>query len=75
VAQLQGSYGLTPRYDRLRKAGMLTVEEMAAILDIHPRRVKIRNRHGPIRGYAYNGKNDCRDIVFRFLMQYNCLSG
>jgi DNA invertase Pin-like site-specific DNA recombinase len=59
VARLQRSYGLTPRYDRLRKAGMLTVEEMAAILDIHPQRVKIWNRHGLIRGHAYNGKNDC----------------
>lgn len=59
VARLQRSYGLTPRYDRLRKAGMLTVEEMAAVLDIHPQRVKIWNRHGLIRGHAYNGKNDC----------------
>jgi len=59
VARLQRSYGLTSRYDRLRKAGMLTVEEMAAILDIHPQRVKIWNRHGLIRGHAYNGNNDC----------------
>lgn len=36
---------------------LLTVEEMAKVLDIHPR-VKIWNRHGPIRGHAYNGKND-----------------
>lgn len=48
-----------PRYDRLRKAGMLTVEEMAQALGIHPQRVKIWNRHGLIRGHAYNGKNDC----------------
>lgn len=53
------SYDLTPRYDRLRKAGMLTVEEMAKVLAIHPQRVKIWNRHGLIRGHAYNGKNDC----------------
>ena len=38
---------------------MLTVEEMAKALDIHPQRVKIWNRHGLIRGHAYNGKNDC----------------
>ncbi|HUJ43243.1 MAG TPA: hypothetical protein VLW52_06520, partial [Opitutaceae bacterium] len=59
VARIQRSYRLTPRYDRLRKAGMLTVEEMAQALGIHPQRVKIWNRHGLIRGHAYNGKNDC----------------
>ncbi len=59
VARIQRHYHLTPRYDRLRKAGMLTVEEMAKALDIHPQRVKIWNRHGLIRGHAYNGKNDC----------------
>jgi hypothetical protein len=59
VARIQRSYQLTPRYDRLRKAGMLTVEEMAQVLGIHPQRVKIWNRHGLIRGHAYNGKNDC----------------
>lgn len=59
VARIQRSYQLMPRYDRLRKAGMLTVEEMAQALGIHPQRVKIWNRHGLIRGHAYNGKNDC----------------
>ena len=59
VARIQRRYQLRPRYDRLRKAGMLTVEEMAQVLGIHPQRVKIWNRHGLIRGHAYNGKNDC----------------
>lgn len=59
VARIQRSYGLVPRYDRLRKAGMLTVGEIAAILDIHPQRVKVWNRQGLIRGHAYNDKNDC----------------
>lgn len=59
VAGIQRSYRLTPRYDRLRKAGMLTVEEIAKVLGIHAQRVKIWNRHGLIRGHAYNGKNDC----------------
>ena len=59
VARIQRSYQLTPRYDRLRKAGMLTVEEMAKVLGLNPQRVKIWNRHGLIRGHAYNGKNDC----------------
>ncbi len=59
VARIQRSYRLTPRYDRLRKAGMLTVGELAKMLGIHPQRVTIWNRHGLIRGHAYNGKNDC----------------
>jgi hypothetical protein len=59
VARIQRSYELMPRYDRLRKAGMLTVDEMAAVLGIGQQRVKIWNRHGLIRGHAYNGKNDC----------------
>lgn len=59
VARIQRNYSLTPRYDRLRKAGMLTVEEMAALLGIRPQSVKIWKRHGLIRGHAYNDKNDC----------------
>ena len=59
VARIQRSYQLTPRYDRLRKAGMLTVEEMAQVLGINPRTVKAWNQHGLVRGHAYNGKNDC----------------
>ena len=59
VARIQRSYQLESRYDRLRKAGMLTVDEMAQVLGLHPQRVKIWNRHGLIRGHAYNGKNDC----------------
>jgi DNA invertase Pin-like site-specific DNA recombinase len=59
VARIRRSYALTPRYDRLRKVGMLTVEEMATLLGICPQSVKIWNHHGLIRGYAYNDKNDC----------------
>ena len=59
IARLQRSYSLMSRYDRLRKAGMLTLEEMADVLGLHPQRVKIWHRHGLIRGHAYNGKNDC----------------
>ena len=37
----------------------MTVEEMAEVLEINRQRVKIWNRHGLIRGHAYNAKNDC----------------
>ena len=58
VARIRRRYGLTSRYDRLRKAGMLTVGEMATILGITPQWVKIWCRHGLLRGHAYNDKND-----------------
>ncbi len=58
IARIQRSYALMPRYDRLRKAGMLTLKEMAALLGICQQQVKIWDRHGLIRGHAYNDKND-----------------
>jgi DNA invertase Pin-like site-specific DNA recombinase len=58
VARIRKRYGLMSRYDRLRKAGMLTVDEMAAILGITPQWVKIWNRHGLLRSHAYNDNND-----------------
>jgi len=59
VARVMQQYSLTPLYDRLRNAGMLTVDEMAAILEISLQLVTIWNRHGLLRGHAYNDKNDC----------------
>jgi hypothetical protein len=59
VARVRRRYGLTTRYDRLRKSGMLTVNEMAAMLGITPQSVKIWKRHGLLLGHAYNDKNDC----------------
>jgi len=58
VARIRIRYGLMSRYDRLRKAGMLTADEMAAMLGITPQWVKIWHRHGLLRGHAYNDKND-----------------
>ncbi len=59
VARIQRSYGLATRYDRLRQAGMLTVEEIARALGVHPQRITKWNRAGLLCGHAYNGKNDC----------------
>jgi len=58
VARIRRRSGLTSRYDRLRQAGMLTVEEMAVVLGISPQSVKIWNRHGLLRSHACNDKND-----------------
>jgi len=59
VARVRKQYRLTPRYDRLRKAGMLTIDEMAALLGITPSCVRTWHRHGLLRGHAYTDKNDC----------------
>ena len=59
VAGIQRRHRLTPRYDRLRNAGMLTVEETAAALSICAQRVTIWARHGLIRAHPYNDKGDC----------------
>ncbi|HWR88048.1 MAG TPA: recombinase family protein [Acidiferrobacterales bacterium] len=59
VARLVRTYALKPRYDRLREAGLLTLQEMAEALHISTTRVKIWNRHGLIRGHAYSDKNEC----------------
>lgn len=59
VARLVRCYRLKPRYDRLREAGLLTLQEMADALHVSTTRVKIWNRHGLIRGHAYSDKNEC----------------
>jgi hypothetical protein len=59
VARIRRDYSLTPRYDRLRATGMLTVREMAEVLGVTPDCVKIWNRHGLLHGHAYNDRNEC----------------
>jgi len=59
VARIRRDYSLTSRYDRLRAAGMLTVQEMATLLGVTPAAVKIWNRHGVLHGHAYNDRNEC----------------
>jgi hypothetical protein len=59
VAGIQRRYGLKSRYDRLRAAGLLTLEEIAQILDLSTTRVKIWLRHGLLRGHPYDNGNAC----------------
>ena len=59
VARIRRKYGLASRYDRLRKAGMLTLREVATLLGITPQCVRIWHRHGILRAYAYTDKNEC----------------
>jgi len=59
VAGIQRRYSLKSRYDRLRSAGLLTLQEIAEVLDLSTTRVKIWLRQGLLRAHAYNDSNAC----------------
>ena len=58
IARIQKAYHLTPRYDRLRAAGMLTIAEMAHALGVSTRPVRLWRVHGLGRGHPYTDKGD-----------------
>ena len=59
VHKLRRAYGLKSRYDRLRAAGMLTLEEIAEALNICTKTVKEWRRDGLLRAHVYNDKGEC----------------
>jgi hypothetical protein len=59
VARLVRDYRLKPRWERLRERGMLTLPEVASVLQITPNTVKIWLRHGLLRAHPYSDKNEC----------------
>ena len=59
IANIRRNHHLTDRFTRLRKAGMLTQEEMAERLGVMTSTVKIWRRRGLLRGHAYNGNGQC----------------
>jgi Recombinase/Recombinase zinc beta ribbon domain len=54
VAYLMHTYGLRPRYDRLRQQGMLNKKEMADRLNVHQQTVDRWAKHGIIKAHLYN---------------------
>jgi DNA invertase Pin-like site-specific DNA recombinase len=59
VTRLCKHYGLRSRYDRLRDAGMLTVQEMADRLGVHRCTIRVWHQNGLLQAHAYNHKNEC----------------
>jgi DNA invertase Pin-like site-specific DNA recombinase len=59
VRRLRRDYEMKKRYDRLRDAGMLTLEEMANLLGVSTSTVKNWRNHGLLRAHAYTDKNEC----------------
>lgn len=53
---LRRRYGLVDRFTRLRRRGLLTLDEMAARLGVSPTTVKVWQRAGLLRSHAYNDK-------------------
>jgi hypothetical protein len=56
VSRVRQRYGLTPRYQRLRKRGLLTLAEVARTFGICRATAKVWRRAGLLRGHAYNDK-------------------
>ncbi len=59
VALVRLKYGLKSRYDRLRGCGLLTMEEIVALLGVHKETVKTWRRHGLLQGIPYNDTDQC----------------
>jgi hypothetical protein len=57
VLDLRRHYGLKSHYERLRAAGMLSIEEMAKLLGVHPGTIKVWNRAGLLAGHRGDDKN------------------
>ncbi len=56
IWKIRKAQGLESRRDRLRRRGMLTLDEMAQALAVHPQTVKDRARRGQIASVIYNDK-------------------
>jgi DNA invertase Pin-like site-specific DNA recombinase len=56
IARIQKQYALRSRFDRLRALGLLTVNEMASVLSVNPKTVKIWTAHGLLKAHAYTDK-------------------
>ena len=58
VGNLRRGHGLPSRRERLRRAGMLSLVEMARRLDVHTTTVKKWERAGLLIGHKANDKNE-----------------
>ena len=59
VRRITSDYGLRTRFDRLREAGMLTLQEMARLLGVSAQTVRVWKNYGLLTGHEYNGRNEC----------------
>ncbi len=59
VRRIRSNYKLTTRYERLRLTGMLTLEEIANLLNVTPGTIKHWRDHGLLLAQRYNYKGEC----------------
>lgn len=57
VGRIRRTHGLKSRYDRLRERGMLTQEELAPMLGVHPSTIRKWRKSGLLTAHAYNDKS------------------
>jgi DNA-binding transcriptional regulator YiaG len=58
ISRIRRDYKLKTRYERLREKGMLSLKEMAASLGVCTKTISEWGKHGIIRSYTYNDKNE-----------------
>lgn len=58
IGRLRRNNNLKSRYDRLRKKGLLTVDEMAEKLNVSSTTIKIWRRYGLLKSYKYDDKGE-----------------
>lgn len=56
IYHIRHKYGLENHFSRLRRTGLLTLDEIAAALDLNPATVKDRAARGQLVSYVYNDK-------------------
>lgn len=56
VWKIRKAHRLQSRFDRLRRQGLLTLDEVAEVLGVHPYTVKARASRGELVSVAYNDK-------------------
>ncbi len=59
VQKIRRKYGLKSRYQRLRDAGLLTIQEVADLLHVHEKTIKTWRDNGLLLAVAFNDKNEC----------------
>ena len=59
VSRIRRGHALKSRRERLREKGMLTLKEMSSQLGVSPSTVTIWAKHGLLKAYPYNDKNEC----------------
>jgi len=59
VYQICRDYSLKTRKERLLEKGFLTFEEMAERMNVSAGTIKVWRRHGMLKAYPYNNKNEC----------------